>query len=141
MALLMAGIFWRLDMVLFFSIEGFIPFSKFTLQKLTWSKRSSFLVFIYFSIYMLRVINGLICRGSCQPYCRSLPDDPFLECFEFTQESNVQGLWFLLTMGLIHRHETWYLEKWILLLSMLVEVANCTAPWEENLIWLTLLTM
>ncbi|XP_021743639.1 phosphopantothenate--cysteine ligase 2-like [Chenopodium quinoa] len=26
-------------------------------------------------------------RGTCQPYCRSLPDDPLLECFESTNES------------------------------------------------------
>ncbi|KAF2291455.1 hypothetical protein GH714_024381 [Hevea brasiliensis] len=30
-------------------------------------------------------------EGSCQPYCRSLPEDPLLECFEFTNGSNVQG--------------------------------------------------
>ncbi|CAK9173968.1 unnamed protein product [Ilex paraguariensis] len=29
-------------------------------------------------------------RGTCQPFCRSLPDDPLLECFEFTDESNIQ---------------------------------------------------
>lgn len=29
-------------------------------------------------------------RGTCQPYCRSLPDDPFLECFELTGDSNIQ---------------------------------------------------
>lgn len=29
-------------------------------------------------------------RGTCQPYCRSLPEDPLLECFEFTNGSNVQ---------------------------------------------------
>ncbi|GMH14817.1 hypothetical protein Nepgr_016658 [Nepenthes gracilis] len=29
-------------------------------------------------------------RGTCQPYCRSLPDDPLLECFEFTNEGNIQ---------------------------------------------------
>ncbi|KAJ7965650.1 phosphopantothenate--cysteine ligase 2-like [Quillaja saponaria] len=29
-------------------------------------------------------------RGTCQPFCRSLPDDPLLECFESTNESNVQ---------------------------------------------------
>ncbi|KAK2659577.1 hypothetical protein Ddye_006110 [Dipteronia dyeriana] len=29
-------------------------------------------------------------RGSCQPYCRSLPDNAFLECFEFSHESNIQ---------------------------------------------------
>ncbi|RVW65508.1 Phosphopantothenate--cysteine ligase 1 [Vitis vinifera] len=43
--------------------------------------------------YFLKAGYGVIFlyrRGSCQPYCRSLPDDPFLECFEFTQESNVQ---------------------------------------------------
>ncbi|EYU43564.1 hypothetical protein ABFS82_03G016100 [Erythranthe guttata] len=28
-------------------------------------------------------------RGTCQPYCRSLPDDPLLECFEVTNGSNV----------------------------------------------------
>lgn len=29
-------------------------------------------------------------RGTCQPYCSSLPDDAFLECFEVTEESAVQ---------------------------------------------------
>ncbi|XP_042506651.1 phosphopantothenate--cysteine ligase 2-like [Macadamia integrifolia] len=29
-------------------------------------------------------------RGTCQPYCRSLPDNSFLECFEVTEESAVQ---------------------------------------------------
>ncbi|KAL3639091.1 Phosphopantothenate--cysteine ligase 2 [Castilleja foliolosa] len=28
-------------------------------------------------------------RGTCQPYCRSLPDDPLLECFEVANESNI----------------------------------------------------
>ncbi|KVH99565.1 DNA/pantothenate metabolism flavoprotein, C-terminal [Cynara cardunculus var. scolymus] len=30
-------------------------------------------------------------RGTCQPYCRSLPDDPLLECFELTDDSCIQG--------------------------------------------------
>ncbi|XP_074295318.1 phosphopantothenate--cysteine ligase 2-like [Silene latifolia] len=29
-------------------------------------------------------------RGTCQPYCRSLPDDPLLECFESTKGSSIQ---------------------------------------------------
>ncbi|KNA20921.1 hypothetical protein SOVF_047870 [Spinacia oleracea] len=29
-------------------------------------------------------------RGTCQPYCRSLPDDPLLECFESTNDSNIR---------------------------------------------------
>ncbi|ONI34953.1 hypothetical protein PRUPE_1G507900 [Prunus persica] len=29
-------------------------------------------------------------RGTCQPYCRSLPDDPLLECFEYRDESNIK---------------------------------------------------
>ncbi|XP_019084593.1 PREDICTED: phosphopantothenate--cysteine ligase 2-like isoform X2 [Camelina sativa] len=29
-------------------------------------------------------------EGTCQPYCRSLPDDPFLECFEFRDKRNIQ---------------------------------------------------
>ncbi|XP_015887678.3 phosphopantothenate--cysteine ligase 2 isoform X2 [Ziziphus jujuba] len=29
-------------------------------------------------------------EGTYQPFCRSLPDDPLLECFEFTDESTVQ---------------------------------------------------
>lgn len=33
-----------------------------------------------------------ICRGSCQPYCSSLPDDPLLECFNISDGSNIQGL-------------------------------------------------
>ncbi|KAK4489930.1 hypothetical protein RD792_000578 [Penstemon davidsonii] len=31
-------------------------------------------------------------RGTCQPYYRSLPDDPLLECFEVTSESNITVL-------------------------------------------------
>ncbi|KAL0439795.1 UNVERIFIED_CONTAM: Phosphopantothenate--cysteine ligase 2 [Sesamum latifolium] len=30
-------------------------------------------------------------KGTCQPYCSSLPDDPLLECFEVTSESNIAG--------------------------------------------------
>ncbi|QCE15837.1 phosphopantothenate-cysteine ligase [Vigna unguiculata] len=29
-------------------------------------------------------------KGSFQPFCRSLPDDPLLECFKPTDESNIQ---------------------------------------------------
>ncbi|KAI7727656.1 hypothetical protein M8C21_003447, partial [Ambrosia artemisiifolia] len=29
-------------------------------------------------------------RGTCQPYCRSLPDDPLLECFKLTSDSSIQ---------------------------------------------------
>ncbi|XP_010245876.1 PREDICTED: phosphopantothenate--cysteine ligase 2-like [Nelumbo nucifera] len=29
-------------------------------------------------------------RGTCQPYCRSLPENSLLECFELTEESSVQ---------------------------------------------------
>ncbi|KAL0875026.1 hypothetical protein Bca101_024731 [Brassica carinata] len=28
-------------------------------------------------------------RGTCQPYCWSLPDDPFLECFQFQDNTNI----------------------------------------------------
>ncbi|KAG8377359.1 hypothetical protein BUALT_Bualt08G0024900 [Buddleja alternifolia] len=28
-------------------------------------------------------------RGTCQPYCRSLPDNPLLECFEVKSESTI----------------------------------------------------
>lgn len=31
-------------------------------------------------------------RGTYQPYCTSLPDDPLLECFELNDESNIQVL-------------------------------------------------
>ncbi|KDP32728.1 hypothetical protein JCGZ_12020 [Jatropha curcas] len=37
----------------------------------------------YAVIYLYR-------RGTFQPYCRSLPDDPLLECFEFIDESDIQ---------------------------------------------------
>ncbi|KAK4859915.1 hypothetical protein QYF36_014148 [Acer negundo] len=30
--------------------------------------------------------------GTCQPNCRSLPDNAFLECFEFTHESKAKNL-------------------------------------------------
>ncbi|KAA0064808.1 hypothetical protein IC582_006050 [Cucumis melo] len=30
-------------------------------------------------------------KGTRQPYCSLLPDDPFLECLEFTQESGIQA--------------------------------------------------
>ncbi|KAL4309429.1 hypothetical protein GQ457_01G011870 [Hibiscus cannabinus] len=29
-------------------------------------------------------------RGTCQPYCSSLPEDPLLECFELADDSNFQ---------------------------------------------------
>ncbi|KAK9048783.1 hypothetical protein SSX86_032250 [Deinandra increscens subsp. villosa] len=29
-------------------------------------------------------------RGTCQPYCRSLPDDPLLECFKLASDSSIQ---------------------------------------------------
>ncbi|KAL8188970.1 hypothetical protein R6Q57_029490 [Mikania cordata] len=29
-------------------------------------------------------------RGTCQPYCRSLPDDPLLECFKLTSNLSIQ---------------------------------------------------
>ncbi|KAI3820307.1 hypothetical protein L1987_07852 [Smallanthus sonchifolius] len=29
-------------------------------------------------------------RGTFQPYCRSLPDDPLLECFKLTNDSSIQ---------------------------------------------------
>ncbi|KAE8653884.1 Phosphopantothenate--cysteine ligase 1 [Hibiscus syriacus] len=29
-------------------------------------------------------------RGTCQPYCSSLPEDPFLECFEVADDSDFQ---------------------------------------------------
>ncbi|KAF5942506.1 hypothetical protein HYC85_020148 [Camellia sinensis] len=29
-------------------------------------------------------------RGTCQPFCRSLPEDPLLECFEVSKELNVR---------------------------------------------------
>lgn len=29
-------------------------------------------------------------RGTCQPHCRSLPEDPLLECFEVTDEPNIR---------------------------------------------------
>lgn len=29
-------------------------------------------------------------RGTCQPYCRSLPDDPLLECFEVIENLDIQ---------------------------------------------------
>ncbi|KAG6776039.1 hypothetical protein POTOM_019542 [Populus tomentosa] len=32
-----------------------------------------------------------VLRGTFQPYCRSLPEDPLLECFECSDDSAVQG--------------------------------------------------
>ncbi|KAI5654775.1 hypothetical protein M9H77_31962 [Catharanthus roseus] len=29
-------------------------------------------------------------RGTCQPYCRSLPDDPLLDCFDISDGSSIQ---------------------------------------------------
>ncbi|KAL7245751.1 hypothetical protein ACSBR2_000980 [Camellia fascicularis] len=39
-----------------------------------------------------RVVDnvGLVMQGSCQPFCRSLPEDPLLECFEVSEELNIQ---------------------------------------------------
>lgn len=31
-------------------------------------------------------------RGTCQPFCSTLPQDSFLDCFELAEDSNVQGL-------------------------------------------------
>ena len=31
------------------------------------------------------------CSGSCQPYCRFLPDDSFLKFLDVNEESKVQG--------------------------------------------------
>ncbi|XP_057973070.1 phosphopantothenate--cysteine ligase 2-like [Malania oleifera] len=43
--------------------------------------------------YFLRagyVVIYLHRRGACQPYCRALPDDPLFECFEVTDQANIQ---------------------------------------------------
>lgn len=40
----------------------------------------------------------LLCRGTFQPYCRSLPEDPFFECFEPCGDSDIQGLFGFLRM-------------------------------------------
>ncbi|XWS15060.1 hypothetical protein CRYUN_Cryun35bG0062000 [Craigia yunnanensis] len=34
--------------------------------------------------------KGILDKGTCQPYCRSLPEDPLLECFEFADEFDIQ---------------------------------------------------
>ncbi|KAK9903038.1 hypothetical protein M0R45_001289 [Rubus argutus] len=39
------------------------------------------------------VVIFLYRRGTCQPYGRSLPDDPLLECLEILDESNIKGLY------------------------------------------------
>ncbi|XP_022773185.1 phosphopantothenate--cysteine ligase 1-like isoform X2 [Durio zibethinus] len=31
-------------------------------------------------------------RGTCQPYCGSLPEDPLLECFEFVDDFDIQDV-------------------------------------------------
>ncbi|OIV96697.1 hypothetical protein TanjilG_09239 [Lupinus angustifolius] len=41
-------------------------------------------------------------RGSFQPFCRSLPDDPLVECFEPTDELNIQGFSFCFLLSLHH---------------------------------------
>lgn len=42
--------------------------------------------------WILKAMKLCICRGTCQPFCRSLPDDPLLECFTSTDHSSIQGL-------------------------------------------------
>ena len=39
----------------------------------------------------------ILSRGTYQPYFKSLPEDPLVECFEVTDESNIQGLFLLAT--------------------------------------------
>lgn len=41
------------------------------------------------------ILYGYVHRGTFQPFCRSLPEDPLLECFEVTKELNVQGSCFV----------------------------------------------
>ncbi|RYR41918.1 hypothetical protein Ahy_A08g038351 isoform E [Arachis hypogaea] len=56
-------------------------------------------LFLHLLLYFLKAGYAVIFlyrRGSFQPFCRSLPDDPLLECFEATERLNIQGLWFLL---------------------------------------------
>ena len=46
-----------------------------------------------------------LCRGTYQPFCRSLPEDPLLECFESTDDSSIRGLYFLLATNGIYKYE------------------------------------
>jgi len=60
-----------------------------------------------------------LCRGSFQPFCRSLPDDPLLECFEPTDESNIQGYKFLFSSLLVPWEKIkllWFIEKMCIVL-------------------------
>ena len=45
---------------------------------------------------VISMVVFVVCRGTCQPYCRSLPDDPLLECFESTDDIDIQGLFIIL---------------------------------------------
>lgn len=47
---------------------------------------------VYAPDWIFKAIKLNICRGTCQPFCRSLPEDPLLECFTSTDDSNSQGL-------------------------------------------------
>jgi phosphopantothenate-cysteine ligase len=46
--------------------------------------------------YMVDLVC-ILSRGTYQPYFKSLPEDPLVECFEVTDESNIQGLFLLAT--------------------------------------------
>ncbi|KAG7607809.1 DNA/pantothenate metabolism flavoprotein C-terminal [Arabidopsis suecica] len=61
-------------------------------------------------------------RGTCQPYCRSLPDDPFLECFEFPDKTNIQGSLLKLPFSTIYE----YLQMLRLIAEALKDVGPCS---------------
>jgi len=56
---------------------------------------------------MLKSICDCCFRGTCQPYCRSLPDDPLLECFESTDGSNIQGISVTFPHSVVENLFTW----------------------------------
>lgn len=70
---------------------------------------SSFRKIVYALDWIFKAMKLYICRGTCQPFCRSLPDDPLLECFTSTDDLSIQGLLFLHLFP-IQMHKTFFIS-------------------------------
>lgn len=71
----------------------------------------------------------ILCRGTYQPYCRSLPEDPLVECFEITDESNITGLFLLATENICMT--SWQVNNFFLFMLTYVE-SSCTLRKDLN---------
>ncbi|KAF7815575.1 phosphopantothenate--cysteine ligase 2 [Senna tora] len=65
-------------------------------------------------------------RGSFQPFCRSLPDDPLLECFESINGSNIQGL--AVADGLLLKLPYRTIFEYLQMLQMIAISMSCLGP-------------